>query len=124
MPSPVSLGYDPTVDFADPNVRVRRVRVTNGLDVPFTDRHDNVPVTIAPGQSESIALDMAAHFFGPSFDPSAMFRYVSKRQGWNTPAYLKINPETGKTLAEENFAKLTITPANYTIVEDEPDAEA
>ena len=112
------------MDFADPDVRVRRVRVTNGLDVPFTDRHDNVPVTIAVGQSESIALDMAVHFFGPSFDPLAMFRYVSKRQGWNTPAHLAVNPQTGKTVAEENFAKLTITPVIYRIVEDEPDSEA
>jgi hypothetical protein len=112
------------VDFADPDVRVRRVRVTNGLDVPLTDRRDNVPVTIAPGQSESITLDMAVHFFGPSFDPLPMFRYVSKRQGWNTPGYLKVNPATGKTLAEENFAKLRITPIIYRMVEDEPDLEA
>jgi hypothetical protein len=125
VPNTRKIDYDPTehgeMDFADPSVRVRRVRVTNGLDVPFADRFDSVLVTIAPGGSESISVDMAAHFFGPTFDRLSMFRHVSKRQGWNTPGYLKVNPETGKTLAEENFGKLKITPVIYKMIEDEPD---
>jgi hypothetical protein len=135
-PNAGNIDYDPierddqlfqteseVLNFADPDVRVRRVRVTNGLDVLFTDRFDGVLVTIAPGESESITLDMAAHFFGPAFDPPAMFRHVSKRQGWNTPEYLKTNPATGKTLAEENFAKLKITPVLYKMVEEESDPD-
>jgi hypothetical protein len=66
---------------------------------------------------------MATHFFGSTFDPQAMFRHLSKRQGWNTPAYLKVNPETGKTLAEENFAKLKIEPVIYKMVEDRSDPD-
>jgi hypothetical protein len=111
------------INFADPDARIRRIRITNGLDVPFTDRFDSVPIEIAPGASESINLDMAAHFFGPTFDPLAMFRHVSKRQGWNTPAHVKINPETGKTLAEEKFAKLKIEPVTYKLLEEKPDTE-
>jgi hypothetical protein len=88
--------------------------------VPFTDRFDGVAVSIAPGASESIALDMAAHFFGPSVDPLAMFRYTSKRQGWNTPEYLERNAD-GQTLAEQLFAKLKIELVMYKMVEDEPD---
>jgi hypothetical protein len=110
------------MNFTDPHARVRRVRVTNGLDVPFTDRYDGVPVTIEPGESESIDLDMAAHFFGPSFDPQAMFRYTSKRQGWNTPEYLERNAD-GQTLAEQLFAKLKIEAVFYKMVEEESDPD-
>jgi hypothetical protein len=97
--------------------------VTNNGDVPFTDRYDGVAVSIAPGDSETIGIDMATHFFGPTFDPLAMFRHMSKRQGWNTPAYLKTNPETGKNLAEENFAKLMIEPVIYKMVEERSDSD-
>ena len=96
--------------------RLRRVHVTNGLDVPFTDRFDDVAIEIAPGESESIPPDMAAHVFGTSFDPEAIFQHVSKRQGWNTPSYLVRN-EANQTLAEQLVAKLKIEP-EYEVEED------
>jgi hypothetical protein len=111
------------INFADPDARIRRIRITNGLDVPFTDRYDGVPIEIAPGASESINLDMAAHFFGPTFDPLAMFRHISKRQGWNTPEFVKVNPQSGKTRAEEYFSKLKIEPVTYKLLEEKTDPE-
>ncbi len=110
-------------DEAD-QVRLKYVRITNGLDVPFTDRYDGVPVTIAPGKSENLPLDMAFHFFGYTYgvEPETMFRHVAKRQGWNTPAYVQQNPETHKTLAREYFDKLKIEAVSYRLVpEDAPD---
>lgn len=98
--------------------RIHYVRVHNGLNFPFTDRHDGVPVTIMPGKSENIPLDMAAHFFGfhPGIEPETMFRHVAKRQGWNTPEYVKQNAETHKTLAREYFDKLRIEAVAYKLV--------
>ena len=104
--------------------RVRYVRITNGLDVPFTDRHDGVPITIMPGKSENLPLDMAAHIFGyhPDVEPETMFRYVCKRQGWNTPEFVQQNAGTQKSLAREYFDKLKIEPVAYKLVPvDEPD---
>lgn len=101
--------------------RARYVRVTNNLDFPFNDRHDGVPVTIDPGKTENLPLDMAEHFFGYHDDvkPETMFRHVAKRQGWNTPEHVKQNPETRKTLAETYFSKLKIEPVSYKLVEDQ-----
>jgi len=98
--------------------RIHYVRVTNGLAFPFTDRHDGVPVTIQPGKSENLPVDMAAHFFGfhPAVEPETMFRHICKRQGWNTPEYVKQNPESHKTLAREYFDKLIIEPVAYKLV--------
>lgn len=107
-----------------PDVRLHYVRLTNHLDVPFTDRHDGVPVSIGPGKSDNFPLDMAAHFFGNVMDPAASFRHVCKRQGWNTPAHLKpseTNPD--KTVAELLFSKLEIKPVIYKMVEERPDLE-
>lgn len=103
--------------------RVRYVRITNGLPFPFTDRHDGVPITIQPGKSENLPLDMAAHIFGyqPGVDPEFMFRYVAKRQGWNTPEYVKVG-DSGKQKAREYFDQLTIEPVAYKLVPvEEPD---
>jgi hypothetical protein len=98
--------------------RINYVRVTNNLAFPFTDRHDGVPVTIQPGKSENLPLDMAAHFFGfhPDVDKATMFRHVAKRQGWNTPEYVKQNPDTHKSLAQEYFDKLKIEAVAYKLV--------
>ena len=104
--------------------RLKYVKITNGLDVPFTDRYDGVPITIPPGKSENLPLDMAAHILGYHYgiEPEAMFRYIAKRQGWNTPAYVQQNPETHKNLAREYFDKLKIEPVTYRLVaEDAPD---
>jgi hypothetical protein len=104
--------------------RVRYVKITNGLEVPFTDRHDGVPITIMPGKSENLPLDMAAHIFGyhPDVEPETMFRYICKRQGWNTPKFVEQNPDTHKSLAREYFDKLKIEAIAYKLVPvDEPD---
>ena len=104
--------------------RVHYVRVTNGLAVPFTDRYDGVPVTLPPGKTENIPLDMAAHFFGyhPGVERATMLRHVARRQGWNTPDFDKQNPDTQKTLAEDYFDKLKIEPVMYKLVQvEEPD---
>jgi hypothetical protein len=107
-----------------PGVRLHYVRVTNRGDVPFTDRHDGVPVSIPPGKSDNFPLDMAAHFFGDVTDPQAMFRHVCRRQGWNTPAHLRPSEDVpGKTLAEVLFSKLEIKPVVYKMVEEKPDLE-
>lgn len=112
-------------DLGAPDLRIHYIRVTNKLDVPFTDRWDGIPVAIMPGKSENLQLDMAAHFFGYHYeaDPKAMFRHTCKRQGWNTPGHLAIQP-SGKTLAEENFAKIEIVPVVYKMVEVKPDLDA
>lgn len=103
--------------------RIRYVRITNNLPFAFTDRHDGVPIIIAPGKSENLPLDMAAHFFGGNYDdPNAMLRHVARRQGWNTPEYVKVDPETGKNKAQTYFDLLTIAPVAYKLVPaDDPD---
>lgn len=100
------------------DVRIHYVRVTNNLEVPFTDMHDGVPVKLDPGKADNLPLDMAAHFFGyyPGVDTAVMFRHVCKRQGWNTPDHIK--PEkNGKSKAENMFSKLDIRPVAYKMVE-------
>jgi hypothetical protein len=112
-------------DLGAPDLRIHYVRVINHLDVPFTDRWDGIPVAIMPGKSENLQLDMAAHFFGYYYqaDPQTMFRHTCKRQGWNTPAHLA-RQESGKTLAEELFAKIEIVPVVYKMVEVKPDLDS
>jgi hypothetical protein len=105
-----------------PDVRLHYVRLTNHLEVPFTDRHDGVPVSVGPGKSSNFDMAMAAHFFGNVMDPQASFRHVCKRQGWNTPGHLKLQ-DNGKTLAEDLFSKLEIKPVVYKMVEEKPDLD-
>lgn len=102
--------------------RIKYVRVTNNGDIPFTDRHDGVPVRIDPGKSDNFPLDMAEHFFGNPSDPATMFRHVCRRQGWNTPKHLQPSEEDPKkTLAELLFSKLDIRPVVYKMVEETVD---
>jgi hypothetical protein len=102
-------------------VRVKYVKLTNGLDIPFTDRHDGVPVKVMPGEAKNFPVDMALHFFGPDFSDQVMMgKHVAKRQGWNTPRFLEAD-DSGKTLAERWFAKLKIEPVMYKLVQVEAD---
>jgi hypothetical protein len=112
-------------DLGAPDLRIHYVRVTNNLDVPFTDRWDGIPVTLEPGKSDNLQLDMAAHFFGYGYevDPEVMFRHVCKRQGWNTIEHLKPGA-SGKPLARELFDKLSIVPVIYKMVEVKADTDA
>jgi hypothetical protein len=101
--------------------RIHYIRVTNGLDFPFTDRHDGVPVTIQPGKSENLPTDMAAHFFGPNVsDQVATLRHISKRNS-AAPKFVDQNPETALALAAEFFAKFKIEPVMYKLVAVDPD---
>lgn len=105
------------------NVRVHYVRVVNNLPFAFSDRHDGVPVTIPPGKSENLPLDMAAHFFGYThhgIEKAVLFRHIAKRQGWNTPDFIKIDPDTGKSKAETYFDMLRLEPVIYKMVPAEP----
>src|ERR1700678_489162 len=111
------------MDTADlTNTRIEYIRLTNNLPFTFTDRYDGVPITVAPGKSENFSPEVAAHFFGYDPDPAAQMRHVAKRQGWNTPDFVKVNDETGKNKAEEYFDKLEIKPIAFKLVpvEDDP----
>jgi hypothetical protein len=102
------------------NTRIEYVRLTNNLPFAFTDRYDGVPFTVAPGKSENLPAEVAAHFFGYDPDPAAMMRHMAKRQGWNTPEFVKVNEATGKNKAQEYFDALKIDRVTYklTPVED------
>ena len=112
-------------DLGAPDIRIHYIRVTNNADVAFTDRYDGVPICIEPGKSENLQLDMAGHMFGYGYGVTdeVLFRYTCKRQGWNSPEYLKVQ-ESGKTLAQEKFGKLEIRPVIYKMVEEKPDLDA
>jgi hypothetical protein len=98
------------------NTRVEYVRLTNNLPFAFTDRYDGVPFIVAPGKSENFPPEVAAHFFGYDPDPAAQMRHVAKRQGWNTPDFVKVNEETGKNKAQEYFEALKIENIVYKLV--------
>ena len=104
-------------------VRIKYLRVFNLGDVMFTDRHDGVPLKIKPGESKHVPLNVALHIFGwrPEATPEELFRHIQRRQGWNTPKMLEIDPTTGKSHAETNFSKLKIEPVLYKLVEVERD---
>ncbi len=112
-------------DLGAPDLRIHYIKVVNRNNFPFTDRWDGIPVAVMPGKNETLQLDMAAHFFGYYYgaEPEAMFRHTCKRQGWNTPKHLEVQP-SGKTLAQELFAKVEITPVIYRMVEEKPDLDS
>ena len=112
---------DDTPQTPSDQVRVKYVRVTNLGPVMFADRHDGVPVKIKPGESKHVPLEAALHIFGwkPDVDPMDMFRHIQRRQGWNTPDYLKVDPESGLNLAQRKFCELKIEPVLYKLVEVE-----
>jgi hypothetical protein len=102
------------------DVRVRYVRVTNNTDAVWSDRHDGVPVTLKPGDSENIPLDMAAHFFGYSTNvkPVTMLAHMARRQGWNAGDFVVQDPAVRARLADEFFDKFRIEPVSYRLVPD------
>jgi hypothetical protein len=98
------------------NTRVEYVRLTNNLPFAFTDRYDGVPFTVAPGKSDNLPVEVAAHFFGYDPDPAAQMRHVAKRQGWNTPDFVKVDDATGKNKAQAYFDMLEIKQIAYKLV--------
>lgn len=114
---------------AELDQRVRRVRVTNGFNTPFNDRFNGVPIHLEPGQSESLPLDMAAHFFGyhPGVRPEAMLRHIIKRQGLTAKKWTDQSPEAMKKNAEDYFTRFKIEPVFFKLVEEKsgkPDPKA
>ena len=108
----------------DEKYRIHYVRVTNKGDTDFTDMFDGVPVTIEAKASQNLPPDMAGHLFGyrDGASKEEMFKYTSRRQGWNTPAHLVRTK--GKTEAERLFDQFDIAQVTYRMVEDKPDLEA
>ncbi len=113
-------------DLGAPDLRIHYIKVTNNLDVPFTDRWDGIPIQLGPGKSDNFQLEMANHFFGYFYgvDREVMFRHTCKRQGWNTILHLKVG-DNGKSLAQDMFDKIEIKPVVYKMVEvAAPDIDA
>lgn len=112
-------------DLVENDLRIHYIKLTNNMDVPFTDMWDGIPVQIEPGKSDTLQIDMAAHFFGYHYgvDNETMFRHVCKRQGWNTIEHIKTD-DSGKSLAQRMFSKLVITPVVYKMVEVKQDLDA
>jgi len=112
-------------DLGAPDIRHHYLKVTNRGDTDYTDRHDGVPITIKRGDSQNLPLDIAAHMFGYGYGVAddVMFRHACKRQGWNTPAHLKLG-EDGKTLAQTLWSNLVLSPVIYKMVEEKPDLDA
>lgn len=109
------------------DVRVRYLRVTNRTEQIWTDTYDGVPVTIVPGQTQQIPLDMATHFFGwhPDVTPIEMMHHLAKRRGWTDPKYqIYDDPIHEQKVADEVFEKFVIEPVTYKLVEERPAARA
>ena len=75
-----------------------------------------MPFTILPGKSENFPTEVAAHFYGYDPDPAAQMRHVAKRQGWNTPDFVKIIETSGKNKAQAYFDMLEIKQIAYKLV--------
>jgi hypothetical protein len=71
---------------------------------------------VLPGKSENFPVEVAAHFFGYDPDPAAQMRHVAKRQGWNTPDFVKVDDATGKNKAQAYFDMLEIKQIAYKLV--------
>lgn len=109
------------------DVRVRYLRVTNRTEQIWTDTYDGVPVTIVPGQTQQIPLDMATHFFGwhPDVKPIEMMHHLAKRRGWRDPKFqIYDDPLHEQKVADEVFEKFLIEPVTYKLVEERPAAKA
>ena len=109
------------------DVRVRYLRVTNNTEQIWTDTYDGVPVTIVPGQTQQIPLDMAAHFFGwhPDVKPIEMMHHLARRRGWTDPKYqIYDDPIHEQKVADEVFKDFLIEPVTYRLVEERPAAKA
>jgi hypothetical protein len=89
------------------------LRVTNNNDFEINDRYDGVPYSFEAGKALTVPPEAALHIFGwqPGADPRLIEIHVTKRWGWNTPAFM----ENGN--AKKFFAKLDFKPVTFKTVE-------
>ena len=89
------------------------LRITNNNDFTIEDRYDGVPYIFEAGKTLTVPPEAALHMFGwyPGVDPRVAETHVSRRWGWNTPAYMA----SGN--AKKFFAKLEFKPVTFKTVE-------
>jgi hypothetical protein len=111
-------------DLGAPDIRHHYLKVTNLGDTDFVDMFDGVPIHIDRRASQNLDLATAAHLFGYGYQVTeeAMFKHTQRRQGWNTKEHREVQP-SGKTLAQELFARFKFEPKIYKMVEDKPDLD-
>jgi hypothetical protein len=98
--------------------RLQYVSVSNGLDYDIDDMYDGIPIRIQAGKKDNLRIDVAAHIFGyyPDVTNETMFRYFSKRQGWNTKEWMALDEASGKSKAQLEFEKIVIKPVTFRLV--------
>ena len=107
--------------------RVRFLRVTNNTEQIWSDSYDGVPVTIEPGKTQQIPLEMAAHFFGwhPDVTQAEMMHHLARRRGWRDQKFWVLDdPLHDEKVAAEVFEKFLIEPVTYKLVEERPATQA
>ena len=89
------------------------LRIVNGNDFTIEDRYDGVPYIFEAGKTLTVPPEAALHIFGwhPGIEPRVVETHVTKRWGWNTPAFM----ESGN--AKKFFAKLEFKPVTFKTVE-------
>ena len=89
------------------------LRVTNNNDFQIDDRFDGVPYIFEANKSLTVQPEPALHIFGwqPGTDPKIIFNHVSRRWGWNTPAYMASGD------AKKFFGNLVFTPVTFKTIE-------
>ena len=89
------------------------LRITNNNDFNIDDRYDGVPYKFEAGKTVTIPPEAALHLFGwyPGIDMSVAETHVTRRWGWNTPAFMASGD------AKRFFAKLQFAPVTFKTVE-------
>jgi len=89
------------------------LRVTNGNDFAIDDRHDGVPYLFEAGKALTVPPEAALHIFGwyPGVDMKVVATHVTRRWGWNTPAFMQSGD------APRFFGKLEFKPVTFKTVE-------
>jgi hypothetical protein len=92
-----------------------QIRVINRNPFPLVDRYDNVAYVFEPEVAKTVPADVAAHIFGytPDATEEDLFRHVTRRFGWNTPAMM------ADEHARLYFDNLDIKPVQFRMVQVE-----
>jgi hypothetical protein len=106
---------------ADQPAALMMVEVTNLNDFPIEDYYDGVPIILHPLGKNTVNLrpEQALHCFGYPGEFKDMAKHMSKRYGWNTREYLRLNQER-QTLYEELAQKVHFKPIFYDLVQRRP----